>query len=165
MKKINVILYASLAIFVLMLSSCAKPDKLDFHGIGSMQVKEVSPSHVGIDLGVRMSNLSSHKVKLTEAQFFIYNTFGSKVMEIKLREPAILPRKTYDQEVSIPLSVRFEGVMGMLGMLPALKSGLKGYSFSGELKVKSGLSSKKIEFPLTPFDEYGDFSSGVLQQL
>ena len=54
MKKI--LLLTLIAVTVLM-SSCVNPDKISFGGIESIQIKGVSTSQVGLDIGINTANI------------------------------------------------------------------------------------------------------------
>ena len=90
MKKI--LLLTLIAVTVLM-SSCVNPDKLTFGGIESIQLKGVSTSQMGLDIGVHATNSSSHNVTLTDMQIEIKRQ-GTTQLTFNLREKSVVPRKS-----------------------------------------------------------------------
>lgn len=160
MKKI--LLLTLIAVTVLM-SSCVNPDKLTFGGIESIQLKGVSTSQMGLDIGVHATNSSSHNVTLTDMQIEIKRQ-GTTQLTFNLREKSVVPRKS-DGVVIFPLVIRFNGLLGALGAYSTLSKGLEGVTVSGHATVKAGWFKKKWDIPEMPLDELARQSGINIEEL
>lgn len=148
MKKI--LLLTLIAVTVLM-SSCVNPDKISFGGIESIQIKGVSTSQVGLDIGINTANRSSHNITLTDLKIDLNKT-NVKLLSITLRDKSVLPRKS-DGIVTLPLTVRFNGPLGALGMYSVFTKGLEGVTVSGYATIKAGWMKKRFDVPEMPLEE------------
>ena len=137
MKNIFLFSLIFLAVTALM-SSCVNPDKLTFGGIESIQIKGVSTSQIGVDVGIRATNSSSHNVTLTDMQIEVKRQ-GATQLTINSREKSVLPRKS-DGVVTFPLAIRFNGL-------------LEGITVSGYATIKAGWMKKRLDIPEMPLDE------------
>lgn len=160
MKKI--LLLTLIAVTVLM-SSCVNPDKLTFGGIESIQIKGVSTSQVGLDIGINTANRSSHNITLTDLKIDLNKT-NVKLLSITLRDKSVLPRKS-DGIVTLPLTVRFNGPLGALGMYSVFTKGLEGVTVSGHATVKAGWVKKKWDIPEMSLDELARQSGINIEEL
>lgn len=160
MKKI--LLLTLIAITVLM-SSCVNPDKISFGGIESIQIKGVSTSQVGLDIGINTANRSSHNITLTDLKIDLNKT-NVKLLSITLRDKSVLPRKS-DGIVTLPLTVRFNGPLGALGMYSVFTKGLEGVTVSGHATVKAGWVKKKWDIPEMSLDELARQSGINIEEL
>lgn len=160
MKKI--LLLTLIAVTVLM-SSCVNPDKISFGGIESIQIKGVSTSQVGLDIGINTANRSSHNITLTDLQIDVKRQ-GSNQLSILLREQSLIPRKSAGM-VTLPLTVRFNGILGALGAYSTLSKGLEGVTVSGHATVKAGWFKKKWDIPEMPLDELARQSGINIEEL
>lgn len=150
MKKIFLFSLIFLAVTALM-SSCVNPDKLTFGGIESIQIKGVSTSQIGVDVGIRATNSSSHNVTLTDMQIEIKRQ-GTTQLTFNLREKSVVPRKS-DGVVTFPLVIRFNGLLGALGAYSTFSKGLEGVTVSGYATIKAGWMKKRLDIPEMPLDE------------
>ena len=148
MKKI--LLLTLIAVTVLM-SSCVNPDKLTFGGIESIQLKGVSTSQMGLDIGVHATNSSSHNVTLTDMQIEIKRQ-GTTQLTFNLREKSVVPRKS-DGVVIFPLVIRFNGLLGALGAYSTFSKGLEGVTVSGYATIEAGWMKKRFDVPEMPLEE------------
>lgn len=148
MKKI--LLLTLIAVTVLM-SSCVNPDKISFGGIESIQIKGVSTSQVGLDIGINTANRSSHNITLTDLQIDVKRQ-GSNQLSILLREQSLIPRKSAGM-VTLPLTVRFNGILGALGAYSTFSKGLEGVTVSGYATIKAGWMKKRFDVPEMPLEE------------
>ena len=160
MKKI--LLLTLIAVTVLM-SSCVNPDKISFGGIESIQIKGVSTSQVGLDIGINTANRSSHNITLTDLKIDLNKT-KVKLLSITLRDKSVLPRKS-DGIVTLPLTVRFTGPLGALGMYSVFTKGLEGVTVSGHATVKAGWVKKKWDIPEMSLDELARQSGINIEEL
>ena len=160
MKKI--LLLTLIAVTVLM-SSCVNPDKISFGGIESIQIKGVSTSQVGLDIGINTANRSSHNITLTDLKIDL-NKSNVKLLSITLRDKSVLPRKS-DGIVTLPLTVRFNGPLGALGMYSVFTKGLEGVTVSGHATVKAGWVKKKWDIPEMSLDELARQSGINIEEL
>ncbi len=160
MKKI--LLLTLIAVTVLM-SSCVNPDKISFGGIESIQIKGVSTSQVGLDIGINTANRSSHNITLTDLKIDLNKT-KVKLLSITLRDKSVLPRKS-DGIVTLPLTVRFNGPLGALGMYSVFTKGLEGVTVSGHATVKAGWVKKKWDIPEMSLDELARQSGINIEEL
>ena len=160
MKKI--LLLTLIAVTVLM-SSCVNPDKISFGGIESIQIKGVSTSQVGLDIGINTANRSSHNITLTDLKIDLNKT-NVKLLSITLRDKSVLPRKS-DGIVTLPLTVRFNGPLGALGMYSVFTKGLEGVTISGHATVKAGWVKKKWDIPEMSLDELARQSGINIEEL
>lgn len=160
MKKI--LLLTLIAVTVLM-SSCVNPDKISFGGIESIQIKGVSTSQVGLDIGINTVNRSSHNITLTDLKIDLNKT-KVKLLSITLRDKSVLPRKS-DGIVTLPLTVRFNGPLGALGMYSVFTKGLEGVTVSGHATVKAGWVKKKWDIPEMSLDELARQSGINIEEL
>ena len=160
MKKI--LLLTLIAVTVLM-SSCVNPDKISFGGIESIQIKGVSTSQVGLDIGINTANRSSHNITLTDLKIDLNKT-NVKLLSITLRDKSVLPRKS-DGIVTLPLTVRFNGPLGALGMYSVFTKGLEGVTVSGHATVKAGWVKKKWDIPEMSLDELARQSGINIEEL
>lgn len=160
MKKI--LLLTLIAVTVLM-SSCVNPDKILFGGIESIQIKGVSTSQVGLDIGINTANRSSHNITLTDLKIDLNKT-NVKLLSITLRDKSVLPRKS-DGIVTLPLTVRFNGPLGALGMYSVFTKGLEGVTVSGHATVKAGWVKKKWDIPEMSLDELARQSGINIEEL
>ena len=160
MKKI--LLLTLIAVTVLM-SSCVNPDKISFGGIESIQIKGVSTSQVGLDIGINTANRSSHNITLTDLKIDLNKT-NIKLLSITLRDKSVLPRKS-DGIVTLPLTVRFNGPLGALGMYSVFTKGLEGVTVSGHATVKAGWVKKKWDIPEMSLDELARQSGINIEEL
>lgn len=160
MKKI--LLLTLIAVTVLM-SSCVNPNKISFGGIESIQIKGVSTSQVGLDIGINTVNRSSHNITLTDLKIDLYKT-KVKLLSITLRDKSVLPRKS-DGIVILPLTVRFNGPLGALGMYSVFTKGLEGVTVSGHATVKAGWVKKKWDIPEMSLDELARQSGINIEEL
>lgn len=160
MKKI--LLLTLIAVTVLM-SSCVNPDKISFGGIESIQIKGVSTSQVGLDIGINTANKSSHNITLTDLKIDLNKT-KVKLLSITLRDKSVLPRKS-DGIVTLPLTVRFNGPLGALGMYSVFTKGLEGVTVSGHATVKAGWVKKKWDIPEMSLDELARQSGINIEEL
>lgn len=160
MKKI--LLLTLIAVTVLM-SSCVNPDKISFGGIESIQIKGVSTSQVGLDIGINTANSSSHNITLTDLKIDLYKT-KVKLLSITLRDKSVLPRKS-DGIVTLPLTVRFNGPLGALGAYSVLTKGLEEVTVSGHATVKAGWFKKKWDIPEMSLDELARQSGINIEEL
>lgn len=160
MKKI--LLLTLIAVTVLM-SSCVNPDKISFGGIESIQIKGVSTSQVGLDIGINTANRSSHNITLTDLKIDLNKT-NVKLLSITLRDKSVLPRKS-DGIVTLPLTVRFNGPLGALGMYSVFTKGLEGVTVSGHATVKAGWVKKKWDIPEMSLDELARQSGINIKEL
>lgn len=160
MKKI--LLLTLIAVTVLM-SSCVNPDKISFGGIESIQIKGVSTSQVGLDIGINTANRSSHNITLTDLKIDLNKT-NVKLLSITLRDKSVLPR-TSDGIVTLPLTVRFNGPLGALGMYSVFTKGLEGVTVSGHATVKAGWVKKKWDIPEMSLDELARQSGINIEEL
>ena len=160
MKKI--LLLTLIAVTVLM-SSCVNPDKISFGGIESIQIKGVSTSQVGLDIGINTANRSSHNITLTDLKIDLNKT-NVKLLSITLRDKSVLPRKS-DGIVTLPLTVRFNGPLGALGMYSVFTKGLEGVTVSGHATVKAGWGKKKWDIPEMSLDELARQSGINIEEL
>ena len=160
MKKI--LLLTLIAVTVLM-SSCVNPDKISFGGIESIQIKGVSTSQVGLDIGINTANRSSHNITLTDLKIDLNKT-NVKLLSITLRDKSVLPRKS-DGIVTLPLTVRFNGPLGALGMYSVFTKGLEGVTDSGHATVKAGWVKKKWDIPEMSLDELARQSGINIEEL
>lgn len=160
MKKI--LLLTLIAVTVLM-SSCVNPDKISFGGIESIQIKGVSTSQVGLDIGINTANSSSHNITLTDLKIDLNKT-NVKLLSITLRDKSVLPRKS-DGIVTLPLTVRFNGPLGALGMYSVFTKGLEGVTVSGHATVKAGWVKKKWDIPEMSLDELARQSGINIEEL
>lgn len=160
MKKI--LLLTLIAVTVLM-SSCVNPDKISFGGIESIQIKGVSTSQVGLDIGINTANRSSHNITLTDLKIDLNKT-NVKLLSITLRDKSVLPRKC-DGIVTLPLTVRFNGPLGALGMYSVFTKGLEGVTVSGHATVKAGWVKKKWDIPEMSLDELARQSGINIEEL
>lgn len=160
MKKI--LLLTLIAVTVLM-SSCVNPDKISFGGIESIQIKGVSTSQVGLDIGINTANRSSHNITLTDLKIDLNKT-NVKLLSITLRDKSVLPRKS-DGIVTLPLTVRFNGPLGALGMYSVFTKGLEGVTVSGQATVKAGWVKKKWDIPEMSLDELARQSGINIEEL
>lgn len=160
MKKI--LLLTLIAVTVLM-SSCVNPDKISFGGIESIQIKGVSTSQVGLDIGINTANRSSHSITLTDLKIDLNKT-NVKLLSITLRDKSVLPRKS-DGIVTLPLTVRFNGPLGALGMYSVFTKGLEGVTVSGHATVKAGWVKKKWDIPEMSLDELARQSGINIEEL
>lgn len=149
MKKIFLFSLIFLAVTALM-SSCVNPDKLTFGGIESIQIKGVSTSQIGVDVGIRATNSSSHNVTLTDMQIEVKRQ-GATQLTINSREKSVLPRKS-DGVVTFPLAIRFNGLLGALGAYSTFSKGLE-VTVSGYATIKAGWMKKRLDIPEMPLDE------------
>lgn len=148
MKKI--LLLTLIAVTVLM-SSCVNPDKISFGGIESIQIKGVSTSQVGLDIGINTANRSNHNITLTNLQIDVKRQ-GSNQLSILLREQSLIPRKSAGM-VTLPLTVRFNGILGALGAYSTFSKGLEGVTVSGYATIKAGWMKKRFDVPEMPLEE------------
>lgn len=148
MKKI--LLLTLIAVTVLM-SSCVNPDKISFGGIESIQIKGVSTSQVGLDIGINTANRSNHNITLTDLQIDVKRQ-GSNQLSILLREQSLIPRKSAGM-VTLPLTVRFNGILGALGAYSTFSKGLEGVTVSGYATIKAGWMKKRFDVPEMPLEE------------
>lgn len=160
MKKI--LLLTLIAVTVLM-SSCVNPDKISFGGIESIQIKGVSTSQVGLDTGINTANRSNHNITLTDLKIDLNKT-KVKLLSITLRDKSVLPRKS-DGIVTLPLTVRFNGPLGALGMYSVFTKGLEGVTVSGHATVKAGWVKKKWDIPEMSLDELARQSGINIEEL
>lgn len=160
MKKI--LLLTLIAVTVLM-SSCVNPDKISFGGIESIQIKGVSTSQVGLDIGINTANRSSHNITLTDLKIDLNKT-NVKLLSITLPDKSVLPRKS-DGIVTLPLTVRFNGPLGALGMYSVFTKGLEGVTVSGHATVKAGWVKKKWDIPEMSLDELARQSGINIEEL
>lgn len=160
MKKI--LLLTLIAVTVLM-SSCVNPDKISFGGIESIQIKGVSTSQVGLDIGINTANRSSHNITLTDLKIDLNKT-NVKLLSITLRDKSVLPRKS-DGIVTLPLTVRFNGPLGALGMYSVFTKGLEGVTVSGHATIKAGWVKKKWDIPEMSLDELARQSGINIEEL
>lgn len=160
MKKI--LLLTLIAVTVLM-SSCVNPDKISFGGIESIQIKGVSTSQVGLDIGINTANRSSHNITLTDLKIDLNKT-KVKLLSITLRDKSVLPRKS-DGVVIFPLVIRFNGLLGALGAYSTFSKGLEGVTVSGHATVKAGWVKKKWDIPEMSLDELARQSGINIEEL
>ena len=76
----------------------------------------------------------------------------------------MLPRKS-DGIVTLPLTVRFNGPLGALGMYSVFTKGLEGVTVSGHATVKAGWVKKKWDIPEMSLDELARQSGINIEEL
>lgn len=160
MKKI--LLLTLIAVTVLM-SSCVNPDKISFGGIESIQIKGVSTSQVGLDIGINTANRSNHNITLTDLKIDLNKT-KVKLLSITLRDKSVLPRKS-DGVVIFPLVIRFNGLLGALGAYSTFSKGLEGVTVSGYATIKAGWMKKRFDVPEMSLDELARQSGINIEEL
>ena len=121
MKKIFLFSLIFLAVTALM-SSCVNPDKLTFGGIESIQIKGVSTSQIGVDVGIRATNSSSHNVTLTDMQIEVKRQ-GATQLTINSREKSVLPRKSGHLSVGHSVQRAFRGIGRLFNLLQRVRGG------------------------------------------
>ena len=135
---------------MLLMVSCVKPEDVVIENLESFQVKSVSMSHLLVDAGVKVTNLSGSKLVLKEATLSI-DRDGTPLMNVQLTEKVVIPRRT-SAVYTLPLAVRFEGLGGLLGAGSAFSSGLKGCTVSLEATLRGGWAQKKFRMEDIPLE-------------
>lgn len=130
--------------------ACTKQEDVKISGVEGVKMRGVTMSQAGIDLALRASNASGSKVMLTAADFSILKN-GEKLLNVVLTDKAVLHRKS-DEVVTLPLNVRFGGMLGALGMMSAFSKGMDGVTVSGTATVRTGWLKKKVRFENVPAD-------------
>lgn len=135
---------------VLAFSSCLNPNKITYNGIEAVRLRGVTASQVGIDVDLNITNASRHRITLGEADFVIKK--GDRtLMNIHLREPVQL-KSRYSGVVTIPLAVRFEGLLGALGVASTLSKGMDGCWIEGDVELRAGGIKKRVHLPASSLD-------------
>jgi len=137
------------ALMVLMVS-CVKPEDVVIDNLESFQVKSMSMSHLLVDAGVKVTNLSGSKLVLKDADLSI-DREGTPLMTVQLTEKVVIPRRS-SAVYTLPLTVRFEGLGGLLGASSAFASGLKGCTVSLEATLRGGWAQKQVRLEDIPLE-------------
>ncbi len=152
---------------VTLLHSCVSPEKLSFDGIDAIQLKGITSSQVGVDLGIKATNASGSNFTLTDMQVTISKE-GQVLTNVVLREKVRMSRKS-SGVITLPLGIRFDGPLGALGVYSSLSKGLQNTTISGYVTVRTGWCKKKFKIPEIQLDqmaqEYGFDPTDLLKNL
>lgn len=138
--KLIYILLLSTTIFA---SSCVRFDDITIEDIQSVKMRGTTTSQTGLDITALVENKSGSRITLLEGDFALFTGDG-KVLEVKLRDKVILHRKS-NEEVLIPIIVRYTHPLGALGIIPLLVGDRNSVLISGEIKARGGMASKKFK--------------------
>lgn len=154
-----------LALMVLMVS-CVKPEEVQVENLDSFQVKSMSPTRMAVDVDLKVTNLSGSKLVLKDATLVIDRN-GNTLMTIQVTDKVTIPRRS-SAVYTVPLSVRFGGLSGLLGIGSVFTSGLKGCTVSIDATLRGGWVKKKFRMEDVPvetlFRQAGIDPEAFLQQ-
>lgn len=148
--RLRSILFVSLLLAFGLLISCVRPGEVRVENLESFNIGSVSAGAVGVEAELRVANLSDSKITLREAHLHIRQR-GIPLMEVLLRESVVVPRRSTGT-YALPLSVRFEGLGGMLAMGSLFAKGMKDCTVDIDATLKNGWVRKRVHLENIPVD-------------
>ena len=115
--------------------SCVRMEDISCDGVESVEVRSLGASRSLVEVSVCASNASGAAVSIVRAD-----------LTLDRGETTLLPRRSEEATVRIPVEIRFEGgLLGALGAMGTLSSGARGTTVSGEVVLKAGMMRKKYK--------------------
>ena len=134
-------------------SSCRiSADDIRFEEVNRVEVQGITLSQMRLDLGMGMVNDSRVKITVQEGELTVSDPQGD-IAQITLREAVTLPKRSA-VEVTLPVSIRFRGALGIAGVLPRLQGDADKLKVRGFIRAKGGGVNRKFEISDMPLQVF-----------
>lgn len=151
MKRI-VVLFAAVWI-----CSCVGREDVSLRG-----VSDVAMGSSSVDVKIGIENRSAHKLHLKECHLTL-SMRSREVMQAVLADPVVVPGH-FSGDIPVSLHLKITDPIAGLALLATMESSVERMTVSGDMLVKAGWQSKRIEFKNEPLSKIlSNFGAKELQ--